>query len=65
MSPDMFHLSALTVLRQAELTVGELRMGLCEGGQDIGHGKDIVSILSVLVGQLHAAESTKEGSKHC
>lgn len=33
----MFNLPALTELREAELTVGEARMGLCEEGQDLGH----------------------------
>lgn len=33
MSPDMFNLSALTELWQAELTTGEAGAGLCEEGR--------------------------------
>lgn len=38
MSPDMFHLSALTGLWQVEPTIGEIRMGLCGEGLDVRRG---------------------------
>lgn len=48
MSPDMFNLSALTELWQAQLTIGEVRWAFVQKGRTLGtegHGKDIVSIL--------------------
>lgn len=39
MSHDMFNLSALTERWQAELTVSEIRMGLCEEGRAMRRGR--------------------------
>lgn len=39
MSPDKFNLSALTELWRAEQTFGEIRMGLCDEGPAIRHGR--------------------------